>query len=68
MVTMWMMEMSLYQVIHMISMRNCFMTASRTVLMAFFVRSAVVCGRALCRIASAVGNLVFVHATGFDVM
>jgi hypothetical protein len=68
MVAMWMVEMALYQVIHMIAMRNCIMTAIGTMLMALFVRSALVCRRALCRITSADGDLVLVHAIGFDVM
>jgi hypothetical protein len=68
MVAMWMVEMALYKVIHMIAMWNCFMTAIGSVRMAFFVLSAVVCRRALCRISSADGNLVLVHTIGLDVM
>jgi hypothetical protein len=68
MVAMGVVEVALYQIVNMIAMRNCFVTAIGTVLVALFVRSAVVCGRALCRIASAVGNQVFVDTTGLNVM
>jgi hypothetical protein len=68
MVAMWMVEMALYQVIHMVAMRNCFMTTIGTMLMALFVLSAVVSRRALCRIASTDGNLVLAHMITVDVM
>lgn len=68
MVAMWMVEMALYEVIHMVAVRNCFMTAVGAVLMALFVLSAVVFRSALFRIASTDGNLVLVHPIGFHVM
>jgi hypothetical protein len=68
MVAMWMVEMTLYQVIDMIAVRNCFMATTGTVLVAFFMLSAIVPRSALCRIVSADRNLVLVHAIGFHVM
>jgi hypothetical protein len=68
MVSMWMVEMTLYQVIHVVAVRNCFMTTTGTVLVAFFVLSAIVSRSALCRIASSDGNLVLVHTIGLHVM
>jgi hypothetical protein len=68
MVAMGMVEMALNQVIHMVAVGNCFMTAIGAVLVAFFVLSAVVSRSALFRILSADRNLVLVHAIGLHVM
>ena len=68
MVAVWVVEVALYQVIDVIAMRHCFMTAIGTVLMPLFMLAAVVPRRALCRIASGIGNLVLVYTITFDVM
>lgn len=58
---MWMVQMTIDEVVHMIAVRHCFVTATRAMYMPWFMAAAYVLGGARVWVRSRDGNDVFVN-------